>query len=396
MNDLERILSNKVELVLLHDSFEVMDPNVLLKLVNEFAAGYEQSFERTRKEKLPDYFHFSGTKSTIEVDYVNEPVVADAFSSALQSNHVVENFTDAPRIVEEHQSYVHICIWNGVYEPVDPITGEQPPLPSEFGGADFDAAISLLRLISAVQINHSRPLAVYWVQSDRLMRVPEYLQLAIDFQDMSLLVHPWFSSGEGQDCSLKTIGASSLVGRELLFDPVPMPRAELYDRALHFVSITRGTGLLVPDGDVFGRSEDESIRVHHDQDPVSNEPIVRMVVEYCQQFGIGEPPIESDSEEAPEAFNLEDPAEKAMHEKIEAMRQQALENEASAHDEAVFSEELGPSVEWKGVQRKIDMSSLRSLANSASPADIDVETKQTSGGNIMSKVSGLFQRNHKA
>lgn len=401
MTDLERILSNKIELVLLHESYDALDPNVVVSLVNEFSAGFDQVFERTRFEKAPNYYHFSSGDLTLEIDFVAEPVVEEAFTSALCSHELAEDFPQADEVVKQHQCYVHICIWNGQYEPADPITGEQPPLPSNFHGEGFDIAASILRFISAVQINHSRPTAVYWVQSDRLMRTPAFLGLAIDFKDQSLLVHPSGLSEEvGEDgrtiYGLRTTGASCLIGKELALSPVSIPPSELYQCALHFVSMTRGTGLLIPDGDVFGRSEAEIIRVHHLDDPQSGEPLVQLSIEYSEAHRIGQAPVAEEEEETVYEIDLDDPAEKAMHERIEAMKHAAVDAEPVPDAEvSEFEAELGGEPEWTGVQRKVDMSSLRSLTSASAKSEPDSAEEPAPKANIMGKVSGLFNRKQK-
>lgn len=416
---MERVLSNKIEAVLLYEEFSVLNRASWHKLINEFSAKSGITFEPTENVKTPDFFHFLSDHLTIEVDYVSEPVAQDAFNNSLKSQFVKTTFPQAGNAVSNHRSYVHIVVSNGKIDPPDPFIEDQPAPQLPFTGEAFDFASSLLRWLSTVQISSGEPLAVYWAQSDKLIGSREFLKLAIDHKDQSLLVHPLFFSQKNaetgqEENGLITWGATALIGREIKIEYVAMPCDELIACVDHLLAITHLTGQMVPDGHVFGRSESEEIRVKHTDE--NGEPVVELFVDRCDEYGISAQ-FDDRANELDE-FDLDDPAERAMAERIKMKRQEAveatetpIEAPTDAHAEprelTLFEQALNQPDNWGGLRKKVDMASLRNLTKPAAEhvaivapvietadpnEDLTLQEPQPEQRKLLKRVGGLFSR----
>jgi len=402
---MDRILPNKIEAVLLYDQYSVLTPSIWHKLINEFSLKNGVSFELTPNVKTPDFFHFLSDRMTIEVDYVSDPVMVGAFENSLASNYTKLLFPDANEAVEKHACYIHIVITNGQVDPPNPFIEEQNAAPEiAFQAEAFDFAAELLRWLSIVQISAGEPLAVYWAQCDKLLPSRDFLKTAIEFKNQSLMVHPVLYSEVNDETGAKenglyTWGASALIGCEIRMDCVPLPYEELIACIDHLVAITNVTGIMVPENHVFGRAEDEEIRVHYKSE--NGESFVQLIFERCEAFGITRA-MDEDSDEL-DNFDLEDPAERAMFERIKTIREAAAATVESENDHAAFTKELHEQETWSGVKNKVDMTSLRNLTKAVVEkepvSDVPTgepdkeESQQPQQKRILKKFGGLFSRN---
>lgn len=403
---MDRVFSNKIEVVLLYDQFAVISPNIWTNLINEFSAKHGVAFESTPNVKVPDFFHFLSKSLTIEVDYVTEPVVKGAFENSLASEYTKRIFPDANDMLDRHNSYVHIVITNGLIDPPNPFIEDQAENPQIiFDAESFDFAAELLRWLSIVQISSGQPLGVYWAQCDKLLPCREFLKSAIDFKDLALLVHPMFTSQIDDETGnelhgLRTLGVNSLIGCEIKIEPLPVPPEELVACVEHLIGITSLTGLMVPENHVFGRSDGEEIRVH--QRLEDGVPLIELEFERFDAFGITKT-ISEDVDDL-NNFDMDDPAERAMYEKIQKVRDaEALLQLEESQDSEVssFTEELSGNDTWDGVKKKVDMASLRNLARTTEsevvvepePEEDKPAEKAPRQKRLLKKVGGLFSRN---
>ncbi|MDJ0612278.1 MAG: hypothetical protein QNJ29_01275 [Rhizobiaceae bacterium] len=399
---MERVLSNKIEAVLLYEEFAVLGPNVWHRLINDFSAKSGVSFDVTQNVKTPEFFHFLSDDMTVEVDYVSEPVVETAFERALASKFTRSTFPDAAKAVSSHRGYVHLVVTNGKIDPPDPFINEEPPQPLPYSAEGFDFAVDLLRWLATCQISSGEPMGVYWAQCDKLLGSNDFLKHAINFKDPSLLIHPMSSSRINSETGykeyrLQTFGAECLIGSEIKIDYVPIPNEELIACVEHLIGITHATGLMVPENHVFGRSENEEIRVNHIME--DGVPLVELVFELSDEHGISKP--EEEEQDALEEFDLDDPAERAMFERIK-LKQEQETNPSEDMEVSEFKDALHDEQSWRGVKKKIDMASLRSLAkgavdqsqegvlsDDAAMTDVDAPEQQK---RLLKKVGGLFSR----
>lgn len=361
---MERVLPNKIEAALLYDDYKIIESDALLRLMNEHVASSGVVFQATKASSAPYALHFHGSGLTIEVTYVESPIAPGAFASTLASPHTLSEFKEAPYAVEQHRKYIYLKIMNGEVFPPDPYMDEELEEPAPFVPQNFDFSVSMLKTLSMIHISSGHPLGIYWAQSDRLVGMQQFLKTAMDHKDLSLLVHLQQGKHEGVPF-VRTLGAASIIGREVVIEDRIIPYEEMAAQVMHFISIVKNTGLQIPDGDTFGRDASEVIRVTSEFGGVNNELVSRLVCERNESFGINDV-VDEVVDDTPQ-FDLADPAERAMHERIEEMRktaerQQLRENFGPADDVTKFERELGDEEGWTGVRRKVDIASLRSLA----------------------------------
>ena len=394
-------MTDKLEAALLYSGFESYEPNTWLRLINEFSAGYGYSFSRTRHERLPSYLNFLGHGMTIEIAFCQDPVGAENFQNSLASEITRLEFPEARDAIQSHQQYIHFAITKGetnAFEP-DPIDdGRNPPA---FEISEYDFVISLLRTIMSFQIAKSPALAVYWAQCDRLFEPRGFLKTTSDLRDVSLLVHPIYFADTDVSATqahygIKTFGAANLIGHEVMMDPSSVPVEGVQEIILHFITMTRNTGLVMPHGDVFGRSEAESVRVLRQTESEFYNGFIRLDVEFSELYGIDKRSHGHDYEERD--VDMNDPAQRALHEKIQELMAQASAAEVNLHQESdadrdveLYRQDL--KAEWTGVRNKVDISKLRSLApsngQSLGAADEPVRAEKP---RRLKRVSGFFSR----
>lgn len=136
--------------------------------------------------------------------------------------------------------------------------------------------------------------AVHWCQSNLILSPDQFSTAVADPRYPSPLhIHPQlFSSGESADgegsIAFRTMGARHVIGREILFSECPADVRWMQDRAMLFLEkARRDDGLLIPDGESFGVSADEVIRVRH-RPPVGDDvPLIELTVEKSLEQGIG-------------------------------------------------------------------------------------------------------------
>lgn len=397
---MERTKTNKLEAALLYSGMDTYEPGIWLKLINEFAAGFSMSFSRTKQERTPHYFHMTGHGLTIEISCAKTPIENDVFRNALASEVTRREFPDCFAMVAGHEAFVHMSITKGEVSQFDALREDDGRNPPMLDDMEYDFATAMLRTMLTMQIASSIPMAVYWEPCDRLLEPRKFLRISVDIRDNALLVHPVYFQAEGPDAKrgrlgIKTYGARYLIGCELVMDPSQVPVEELTQMALHFIGITRNTGLLLPDGDVFGRDESETIEVRYESRENASIKLGKLRILHSDKHGIDIRPKEG--EEAEADLDLDDPAERALHQKIEELKAQAAAAEValgkeheSAKDVELFERELQP--EWTGVRKKVDMDKLRNLTvgRSAQPDGSDPAPQAPEKAN--GRVGGFFSR----
>ena len=144
--------------------------------------------------------------------------------------------------------------------------------------------------ICQVLANHlTAPLeasAVHWCQSNLLL-TPELLRTAAaDAHFPSpIIIHPQlFSSGEPvggrHSVGFKTFGARFVIGHEILFTEAPADLRWMIERTLNFLQMAHINGYrLIPDGESFGATADEVIRVRYRPPDGDDVPLIELTVE---------------------------------------------------------------------------------------------------------------------
>lgn len=397
---MERTKTNKLEAALLYSSVDTYEPGIWLKLINEFAAGFSMSFSRTKQERTPYYFHMTGHGLTIEISCAQTAIENEVFRNSLASEVTRREFPDCFTMVAGHEAFVHMSITKGEASQFDALREDDGRNPPMLDDTEYDFAAAMLCTMLTVQIASSVPMAVYWGPCDRLMEPRKFLRISADIRDNSLLVHPVYFQAEGPDAKpgrlgIKTYGARYLIGCELVMEPSQVPVEELTEMVFHFIGITRNTGLLLPDGDVFGRDESETIQINYESREGASIKSVKLSILHSDKHGIDLRPEEGAETEAD--FNLDDPAERALHKKIEELKAQAAAAEVTlgaeqeaAKDVELFERELQP--EWTGVRKKVDMDKLRNLAGGRSEQPDASNPAPAAPEKAKGRVGGFFSR----
>ena len=250
-----------------------------------------------------------------------------------------------------------------------------------FDDDQFDFALQLVKMLGIIYLSRSRPLAVHWLQSDKLITARDFAEIGLEKNNTGLLVHPCVSGcgvreEDGtQFNTLRTIGAATLIGREIVFQETPVEAEQLAKRAVQFIHKVRETGLMIPDGDTFGNDESESIRVRYKDDELCPSGIFELTYELSKQHGINlANGSDEDAGEQAEAIDEEDPVEKALREKIAELKAREgnnLFNVGLGRDEEEAEAAPQKVIEpWQGISRRADVKALRDLVRSSDKTQV--------------------------
>ncbi|MEM7290570.1 MAG: hypothetical protein AAF412_09435 [Pseudomonadota bacterium] len=348
-------MSNKVEAALLCDGFQTYEPENWLRLINEFAAGFGVSFERTNHERFPNYINLQGNGMTLEITCASQMIENSVFVNSLSSEVTRLNFPECYNAVSSHTSYVYFSITKGSAAPEGLVVENEVNEVGEFSEEAYDFAISLLRMALCMQIARSLPLAVYWEQCDRLFDCKEFLKLAIDQKNNALLIHPVYyhdpSMEQEEVIGVRSYGARNLIGHEIDFLPCDIPPEELYDLALHYITVTREVGYVLPHGEIFGRDESEYFQILHEEDESTGETLVRLALVYSERYNIDNRVSEEISGD-PEAIAEEQPQEPVV-ETDDVPIETACEVAEFEQDANAALEEVSESVEEQPVAAEL-------------------------------------------
>jgi len=405
---MERVLPSRVEAVLLYDGYAGYEPRELLSLINEAGSQFDQVFKWVPGEDTKSVLQFTAEELGIEVVHGTTALSSDGFSDVLASGFTQMTFPRAAEVVENHQQHVFITVGK---------LSESGEIDFEEG--EFNFAVNLLKSLIMIYISRTRPLAIHWIQSNKLLTAKQFAQVALEERDISLLIHPSIYAADqdaedgAEKMGFRTFGANTLIGREILFEETIVDVDRLFERALQLIYKMRETGLMIPDGDTFGVDENEMIRVRHIEDEHSDAGLIQLTYERCLDFGIGAEVLGEEAVED-EKPDPENPIERALQQRIEQLKADE-ELRKRPHDVDASStegeEESGPKVEpWQGVVQKQDISALRALARGESTAPVlpekeetpavladadneeSVEDKDAKSSGILTKVSGIFSR----
>lgn len=331
---MKRVFPDKIEAVLLYDELVPFQPEEMLPLLNGALAqkNLPPSFQRTAFEQPPGYLHYFGADITVQITQSPEPKAPEGFGGSLASGFTHITFKEAGDIVASHKQHVFITISKGVPMPDHPLLDEIGYMAAPFEEWQFDLALQMLKSIITAYFSKSEPLAIHWVQSDQMVSPERFGSVAMDADDYSLFVHPevtWSGKMEGDNQALgfRTYGAKNFIGKEILFDETIVHFGFCYLRTLMFIAMARMSGAVVPHGETFGKDHTEIIRVRHEPDPAGRDEqgIIRLTLERSDEHDFicddDEEMVQDEPEDADE-FDLKDPIQRAMYERVQQMKAQ--------------------------------------------------------------------------
>ena len=294
---MDRILPHNIQVVITYDDADVkFHPQTLINAVNSMIPAEEMHFQRVAFEKVPEYLHFFGGNTSIQIDQSDNPISHAGFAEALGSQVTALFNPEVAAAIKRHRKHTFVTITNGVPMPDmsylrkkannsamnDVLNGLQRPFKPDH----YEFAIKLLKVIGGLYCKDGSATAVHWCQSNQLLSRQRFMSVVTDDQDLTLRVHPVrFGSGKsvnGSNCiGLRTFGAKTLIGREILFDESPINFIMLYQRALQFIAMAQASGSVIPHNDSFGIDNTEIIRVRHLADEYDPAGIFKLTLERC-------------------------------------------------------------------------------------------------------------------
>lgn len=218
----------------------------------------------------------------VRIHSVASPAAPELFRPALAAAG-----TSAPDFrpaVLGHTATVTISVGAGPFSLAQPqaLYGEVAPFSETQDGLDNRLLIARA-LADSIAARH-RPLAIHWPMTNRLLSVDDLRAVRDEPFPLSLFVAPeYFSSGQTDQgltpMGFHALGSELLIGKRIVFTETPLPPAHLMRRTLEFIAYCRARGEIIPDGDSFGASEADVIRVRHIP-PAGDRPEGRVELTY--------------------------------------------------------------------------------------------------------------------
>lgn len=262
----------KIESVLLYDHFTIVDPNAVLERLNAGLADPAAGFRAVQVAEDWAFAVFAGDGLYAMISQTDTPLAIDGFAEALRSPHTAMTFPKAREIVTTHKQRILVTVGCGVPMPGVPDKPDIQRVPDDMAPVptlpQFETMLSVCQTLTTLFFEENRPLAIHWGQSDQILDPELYDAYSRQPFPIALFVHPGFFSSrtvvdEKRVVGLRTFGAAPLIGREIVFAEAPVPPSWIYKRTCDFVAAARKRGALIPDGENFGASEDEIIRIRH-------------------------------------------------------------------------------------------------------------------------------------
>lgn len=243
---------------------------------------------------------FVGSDLFILISKNPEPLGPQGFAGSLASPYTRMTFEDAERAVAQHLSNIFITV---SCEP--PLGDVGRELKTKLGLAVkeqrpevFDMKLAICKMLAQFICARSRPSAVNWCQSSQLLPPDRFAMIAsAEPLPTPLFIHPSFFSSNKMIAGRRVIGARGscsehFINRQVVVNEAPMPFSWVFERICNFVDMVRERdGALIPDGDTFGSSEREIIRVRHEE-PSEAEPfgVVYLTLEASDEVDLAAAP----------------------------------------------------------------------------------------------------------
>jgi len=223
------------------------------------------------------------------------PLPFDRFRQALLSPYQQILCPRIDEAVAEHTSHLFITVTHrrplgDAVNPAFKVTPQPAPL--------VERKIMICQRLAAQLAAPLGATAIHWCQSNFILTPKQFIAAAGGSQfSTAFHLHPQlFSNAEITDgqrsVGFVTLGARHIIGHEILFNECPADLNWMHLIAVMFVRMARNDGYrLIPDGDSFGSSADEVIRVRHRPADEDGVPMIELTVEKSLQQGIGiDPP----------------------------------------------------------------------------------------------------------
>ncbi|MCG6859122.1 MAG: hypothetical protein LJE67_13775 [Salaquimonas sp.] len=284
----------KIEAVLLYRDFDTVDPRKILDSLNFVLENAKIQFEMKQAEADGSYCMMMGRGIYVQISQTHEPLALDGFAPALTSAHTSMIFPNAAVVVRHHKCRIFITVGSGVPVPGTEELEKKLEMPDLLSQGKFESMLTICQVLTRQMVRANKPQAIHWCQSDQIMTSDYFDKVSMDAFPMQLFVHPsYFSSRKEvngtQVIGLRTYGAAHLIGKEVVFNEAPVPPGYLYARVVQFLEMARRSGEVIADGESFGESDREIIRVRHlpaeELDPNGR---LELTLERSDAYGIGD------------------------------------------------------------------------------------------------------------
>lgn len=219
---------------------------------------------------------------------------------ALESFSVRRTFANAAEVVAAATAVTQISVMKGVI-PTEAVpdqmlrtVGMEQFAFCETG--ETGNAMAIARIVTEMVVGRTNPDAVFWGPSVFLMQPKTFTDFSGAEDPIYLYLHPHLYSeadpltGE-QLVGVIGSGAPWLIGHSLEFKPCGLPPEYLVQVMYAFVRFTQLSGKLLPEGDVFGRDENEKVRmlIHRNSDDRPDS--IELKVVHNPALGINAEPV---------------------------------------------------------------------------------------------------------
>ena len=241
-------------------------------------------------EAKPGVFYrlFGADELMITFEYVDRPIAAKAFETALASPITLRMSPKIDHQIKGHRTHILINISHGVFGGVE----SDPRLAAFLADvgirpgaslAQFKARLATLALLTQIMNDIERAQAIHWVQSNQLMDAQVFETLGGAGVPGPLHVHPHIFGNKGRDgqshIGFLTFGARHFIGHEIVVEPNALPWHANYETALTLLRIaTEENGYIIPHGETFGPEGREwSYRADHRPAEQGGPPVIELV-----------------------------------------------------------------------------------------------------------------------
>lgn len=301
----------------------------------------------------------------VALSHGHAPLGPDGFAATLTSPLTGFLAPDAAATIARHRGT--ICITAAFGPPLlrglaaeRGLAGALPPITDEqFRTTQRIARMAVSWILKAKRFAEQPATLVHWCPSNVLATPESFTRLVAEYPEAALLYHPCLVRGEptadGRDTfGLETVGATNLIGREIVVDPAPVSLDHLVERvasAVEYMWTHRG-GEPIPHDECIGAEKvaTERIRVRH-LPPSNGHPNgrLRLTFEFRPQDRYGpddgngptepdptptprrEParePLRDDDEAA--ALNPDDPVDRMILDALKRRREEDARQRADA------------------------------------------------------------------
>ncbi|MEO0643128.1 MAG: hypothetical protein AAFY47_06885, partial [Pseudomonadota bacterium] len=268
---------NRIQAALLLDrSFEDLDALTRdFARIAELKSGAAFSIPEHRPGAFTRLFG-GGADLMVTFEYIPAPPQETVFEAALNSPVTTIRTPDMPERITDARSHILLDVSQSTLGALD-LDPDKASFLQELGASalgatcdDFRRRLETLVLMVRVAIDHTRPSAIHWAQSDQLFDPETFEAAATDGFPGPLTVHPLlYSEADPSDApgaiGLRTFGARHWLGRELHVGPSVLPWSAAYRTLVEFcaASVAEDGGVTAHEQTYEPARGDEIWRVCH-------------------------------------------------------------------------------------------------------------------------------------